>query len=75
MDTANPTLSTATPWQHVDQQIQTLNAKLFSGLSPVSLALAQLDWALNLLESPSAQIQLQETMFNDWRSWVLKSLQ
>ncbi len=75
MDTANPTLSTATPWQHVDQQIQTLNAKLFSGLSPVSLALAQLDWALNLLESPSAQIQLQETMFNDWGSWVLKSLQ
>ena len=67
--------SAGSPWSSLDQQIQTLNAKLFSGLSPVSLALAQMDWALNLLQTPSAQIQLQETAAQNWRQWWLTSWQ
>lgn len=68
-----PTTSAASsgyPWQYLDQQIQTFNAKMFSGLSPVSLALAQMDWALNLLQTPSAQLQLQQEAAQDWGLWL-----
>ena len=62
------------PWRFLDQQIQTLNAKLFSGLSPISLALAQMDWALNLMQTPSAQIELQQQLAKDWSHWMLNAL-
>ena len=63
------------PWRHLDQQIQTLNAKLFTGLSPVSLVLAQLDWALNLTQTPSAQFQLQQLAWKNMTDWLLNSFQ
>jgi polyhydroxyalkanoate synthase len=63
------------PWQHLDQQVQALNAKLFSGLSPVSLALAQLDWALNLVQTPSAQFQLQTLAWQHMSDWLLNAFQ
>jgi polyhydroxyalkanoate synthase subunit PhaC len=67
--------SNGSPWQFLDQQIQTLNAKLFSGLSPISLAMAQMDWALNLLQTPSAQMQLQTDAAKNWGQWMMKALQ
>ena len=67
--------SSGSPWQFLDQHIQTLNAKLFSGLSPTSLAMAQMDWILNLMQTPSAQIQLQADVAKNWGDWVLNSLQ
>lgn len=73
--TTTSTAPGGSPWQHLDQQIQTLNAKMFSGLSPVSLALAQMDWALNLMQTPSAQIQLQQEAAKAWGQWMHHSLQ
>ena len=58
-------------WLFLDQQIQTANANLFSGLSPVSLALAQLDWALNLMQTPSAQVHLQQLAWKNFYAWVM----
>ena len=63
------------PWQHLDQQIQSMNAQLFSGLSPVSLALAQLDWALNLMQTPSANIQLQQKVWKNLGTWLMSTSQ
>ena len=61
-------------WGPIDQQIQSLNAKLFSGLSPVSLALAQLDWALNLIQTPSKQFKLQQSAWNNFSRFIWESL-
>lgn len=77
MNTPTPSAAepSGSPWRHLDQQIQSLNAKLFSGLSPVSLALAQIDWAMNLMQTPSAQIQLQQDAAKNWSQWLFNALQ
>ena len=64
------TLATPHP---LDQHIQAMNAKLFFGLSPISLALAQTDWWLNLLHSPGAQMALQEAALHNALNWVERS--
>lgn len=55
-----------TPEPHVlDQHIQAAYAKLFFGLSPVSLALAHADWLLNLATSPGLLMDLQLEAFRN----------
>ena len=51
-------LNAGTP--SLERRMQAVNAKLFFGLSPISLALASTDWWLNLLSSPGAQQRLQK---------------
>lgn len=75
MNTSHTTVPTPSDArQHpMDQHIQALNAKLFFGLSPISLALANLDWLLNLAGSPGSQMDLQQQAFLNFMQWVERS--
>lgn len=50
--------------------MQAVNAKLFFGLSPISLALASTDWWLNLVSSPGAQQRLQKDAVHKVLEWA-----
>ncbi len=47
-----------TPFQRLDRLVHASAAPLTSGLSPVSLSLAQADWAWHLAASPGRQREL-----------------
>jgi polyhydroxyalkanoate synthase len=56
---ANPGMSPAEQAATaLDRHVQAAMAKMNSGLSPISLALAYTDWALHLMTSPGTQMRL-----------------
>lgn len=57
----------------LDQHIQAASAKLFFGLSPISLALANADWLLNLASSPGTLLDLQEEAFRNGLLWLQRT--
>ena len=61
-------LNAGTP--SLERRMQAVNAKLFFGLSPISLALASTDWWLNLLSSPGAQQRLQKDAVHKVLEWA-----
>ena len=72
MNTLLPSTTTSVP-HAFDQHIQAVNAKLFFGLSPVSLALANADWLLNLASSPGMQLDLQLEALRNGLQWMERS--
>lgn len=53
----------------LDRQAAAVMARLWSGLSPVSLALASTDWALNLASSPGSQVRLVQHAWKQGADW------
>lgn len=52
--------------QKLDQAIHALWAPVGRGLSPISLTLAYLDWAMHLASSPGQQLLLMQQAMLDW---------
>lgn len=61
--------------QALDRQASVLMAQLWSGLSPISLALAGADWALHLWSSPGSQWRLARQALEQGRTWWLDTVQ
>lgn len=53
----------------LDQQASVVLAQLYSGLSPVSLALAATDWALHLWSAPGSQMRLWRQALAQGQNW------
>jgi len=56
--------------QRLDSQTQVALAKAWSGISPISLALAYTDWALHLMASPGSQSRLARQAARHGLDWV-----
>lgn len=56
----------ATAAQRLDSQLHALTARLSGGLSPISLALAYLDWALHLASQPAQGSELAAQALDAW---------
>ncbi len=55
----------------LDNQVHARLADMSMGLSPISLALAQADWALHLAASPGRQLCLaQKAVSLGWQAWL-----
>lgn len=61
--------------QAQDRHIQGAHARLFFGLSPVSLALAHADWLLNLASSPATAQSLQQEALHALGKWAERTHQ
>lgn len=61
------------PGQTLDTEVSAAIAKAYSGLSPISLALARIDWGMNLLTSPGAQLRLGQEAARLWGEWITRS--
>lgn len=55
----------------LDRQAAAVMARLWSGLSPVSIALASTDWALNLASSPGSQVRLARQAWRQGVDWLI----
>ena len=54
----------------LDRQAAAVMAGLWSGLSPISIALASTDWALHLASSPGSQIRLARHAWERSLDWL-----
>lgn len=54
----------------LDRQAAAVMARLWSGLSPISLALAHADWALHLVSSPGSQVRLARQAWEQGAGWL-----
>ena len=59
----------------LDKHAAVAMAQLWSGLSPISLALAWTDWGLHLLSSPGSQVRLGRQAVQHGMNWVKDSTQ
>ena len=56
--------------QTLDRRAQVAMARMNSGLSPISMALAYTDWALHLAASPGTQVRLAKQAQEQAMEWV-----
>lgn len=56
--------------QPLDLPLRSTLARLAQGISPASLAMAQADWFVHLLVSPSKQAELASSALHKWLAWV-----
>ncbi|MGQ9724835.1 MAG: PHA/PHB synthase family protein [Tepidimonas sp.] len=61
--------------QALDRQASVLMAQLWSGLSPISLALAGADWLLHLWASPGSQWRLARQALQQGQAWWWDTVQ
>ena len=54
----------------LDRNAAAVTARLWSGLSPISLALAYTDWALNLAASPGSRVRLARRAWRQGWDWL-----
>jgi polyhydroxyalkanoate synthase subunit PhaC len=59
----------------LDRQAAAVMARLWSGLSPISIALASTDWALHLASSPGSQLRLARQAWEQGVAWLVDALQ
>jgi len=59
------------PGEELDRLAQAALARMFSGLSPISLTLAYTDWALHMATSPGSQARLTEKAQENLTQWFI----